>query len=255
MIDITTVVGLVLGCIVLGLGMLADNPPSLYYNLPSIMITFGGAIAATCIQFPMDELLSFPKLMARVFFTRPQSATKLIKDMTHYAEIARRDGILALEGVTEEIEDKFLVRGLQLAVDGTDPELIQQMLSTELDNIAARHSRGKKLVDALAFYCPAFGMVGTLIGLVAMLKQLDDPAAIGPGMAVALLTTFYGALACYFILTPFAKKLERRSEEEQTLKEMIIRGVMSIQSGDNPRVVEQKLSIFLAPRLRAAKTK
>ena len=211
-IDITTVVGIVFGVLVLAFGMFADNPPSIYYNLPSIFITFGGAFAAVVIQFPLDEVLTVPKLMARVFFTRPQSATKLIKDMTHFAEIARRDGILALEGVTEEIEDKFLVRGLQLAVDGTDPELIQQMLATELENINARHSRGKKIVDALAFYSPSFGMIGTLIGLVAMLKNLSDPDKIGPGMAVALLTTFYGAVACYFVFSPFAKKLERRSE-------------------------------------------
>ncbi|MHC4350826.1 MAG: motility protein A, partial [Planctomycetota bacterium] len=166
------------------------------------------------------------------------------------AEVARRDGILALEGMISEMQDDFLVRGIQMAVDGTDPEVIQAVMETELENLLERHENGKGMLDAMGRYAPAFGMIGTLIGLVAMLQNMDDPSKIGAGMAAALLTTLYGALLANIVFMPMADKLGRRTNEEALAKTIIINGVMAIQSGDNPRTVESKLVTFLPPALR-----
>lgn len=252
MLDVASILGLVLGLVLIGLGIVSRTSLGLFLDLSSVYITFGGACAATVLQFPGPDLAQLPRVLWQIFWVRPQSPRGLIRDLVRYAEIARRDGILALESVTDEVRDEFMVRGLQLAVDGTDPESIQQMLVTELENLQDRHERARRVFDALATYLPAFGMVGTVIGLVAMLRNLHDPKVIGPAMATALLTTLYGLLGCYLVAMPIARKLEIRSREEAQLKEMIIRGVMAIQSGDNPRIVEQKLRIYLAPRLRQA---
>ncbi|MDQ7778490.1 MAG: motility protein A [Planctomycetota bacterium] len=256
MLDFTTIAGLVMGVVLLSTGIIISGETATFMalryfaSLSSAFVTFGGAICATILQFPWTDLKRVPGIIAKAFQHKATDTKKLIEDMIKYAEIARRDGILALEGLAESIEDEFLVKGLQLAVDGTDPELIQQMMITELEYVHERHSQGKKVFDALATYLPAFGMIGTVMGLVMMLTQLSNPKAIGPSMALALITTFYGAVGAYLVCMPLAKKLEARSKEEGLIKEMIIRGVMSIQSGDNPRIVSQKLRIFLPPNLR-----
>ncbi len=255
MVDITSIAGLILGLGLLAAGIVTSSAESfgalVYFGqLASVFVTFGGAICATVVQFPWEELKRIPGIVAKAFMFKPTDTKKLIEDMIKYAEIARRDGILALEGLADSIDDEFLVKGLQLAVDGTDPELIQQMMITELEYLHERHMKGKKVFDALAIYSPAFGMIGTVMGLVLLLTHLSDVKAIGPAMALALLTTFYGAVGAYLIFMPVAKKLEMRSQEESLVKEMIIRGVMSIQSGDNPRIVAQKLRIFLPPKNR-----
>jgi chemotaxis protein MotA len=170
--------------------------------------------------------------------------------MVSYAEIARRDGILSLENATKDMDDPFIVRGIQMAVDGTDPELIEQIMDNELENLVERHENGKGLFDTLGKYAPAFGMIGTLVGLVAMLANLTDPSSLGAGMAVALITTLYGAIIANAIALPLADRLGRRSADEVLYKTVIIKGVMAIQSGDNPRVVEQKLRTFLPPSAR-----
>jgi chemotaxis protein MotA len=172
--------------------------------------------------------------------------------MVKYAEVARRDGILALENVTADIDDPFIVSGIQMAVDGTDPDLIEAIMMNDLEAVEARHAEGKAVFDNIGKFAPAFGMIGTLIGLVIMLKNMNDPSKIGPGMAVALITTFYGALLANLVALPLAEKLGRRSREEVLLKMIVIKGVMAIQSGDNPRIVEQKLKTFLPTRMRDA---
>ena len=154
----------------------------------------------------------------------------------------------------EEMRDEFIVRGVQMAVDGTDPEIIQAVMETELENLLERHDTGKAMLDAMGRYAPAFGMIGTLVGLVAMLSNMDDPSKIGAGMAAALLTTLYGALLANVIFLPLADKLALRSTEEAMCKTIIIHGVMSIQSGDNPRTVESKLITFLPPAMRTDTT-
>ena len=185
-------------------------------------------------------------------FAKPVETLVLIRQIVELAEVARRDGILALEGKVEDMGDSFLVGGIQMAVDGTDPEIIQVVMETELENVLERHEAGKGMLDALGRYAPAFGMIGTLIGLVAMLSNMDDPSKIGAGMAAALLTTLYGALLANILFLPMADKLALRSSEEALSKTIIIQGVMAIQSGDNPRTVESKLMTFLPPTQRPA---
>lgn len=249
--DIATLAGATagVGIVVVSIVMAGENPVT-FINAPSIMIVFGGTVAAVLVSFPLAKVLSVTNVVKNAFFAKAQAPLVIIRDLVRYAEVARRDGILALEGLTDEMKDEFLVTGIQMAVDGTDPELIEEILSTELDAVSERHRSGKRIFDAFGKYAPAFGMIGTLIGLIIMLKTMDDPESIGPSMAVALITTLYGALAANLIFLPIAEKLALRSREEQLVKGIVIRGVMSIQSGDNPRMVEQKLLTFLPPRLR-----
>ena len=250
--DLTTVLGLVLGFGLMAAAIVASGEPLKTFSEPSsYVIVFGGAFSAFLLAFPLVRVARLGGVLRRVFFAPKQSPERLIREMVNYAEVARRDGILALDNMTGRMKDPFIARGIRLAVDGAEPELIQQILDAEVDTLAERHKQGKQMLDNLAKYTPAFGMIGTLIGLVIMLNHMDDPARIGPGMAVALLTTFYGAVAAYAVFGPMADKLAIRSREEILMKEIIIRGVMSIQSGDNPRIVEQKLNAFLPARLRA----
>ena len=250
--DIATVIGLLMGIALLIYAVLSGGEFAWFINYPSVAIVVGGAVAATMISFPMRSLVSLSKVVKNAFFTKTRDPAKVISDMVSYAEVARRDGILSLENMTKDIDDEFVVKGIQMAVDGIDPELIEQIMTSELDSLADRHAQGKALLDALNKYAPAFGMIGTLFGLVVMLQNMDDPSAIGPGMAVAILTTLYGAVISNLFAGPLGDKLAQRSEEEQMLKTIVIRGVMSIQSGDNPRIVEQKLKTFLAPGDRLA---
>ena len=252
MLDIATIAGLVFGVLVIlfGIATVEGGSVVFFISIPSVLITIGGASAAMLVSYSGRDLKDLLSTVKLAFRQRKQTAGKLIQDFRRYADIARRDGILALENVTAEVDDPFLVRGIQLAVDGTDPEIINSMMRTELDYLVERHDKGIKMLKQYALYLPSFGMIGTLIGLVVMLRNLADPDKIGPAMGVALITTLYGAISAYLVSTPFAEKLGRRDKEEILVKEMMIKGVMSIQSGDNPRIVEQKLKIFLPPGLR-----
>jgi chemotaxis protein MotA len=225
-----------------------------YLNGPSVLIVIGGAFAATMASQPFKGFVKIPKVVAKTLFDKTPEPASVITNLVDLAEVARRDGILALEGMIEEMRDEFMVRGVQMAVDGTDPEIIQAVMETELENLLERHDIGKGMLDSMGRYAPAFGMIGTLVGLVAMLSNMDDPSKIGAGMAAALLTTLYGALLANVVFLPLADKLGLRSAEEALCKTIIIHGVMSIQSGDNPRTVESKLITFLPPALRANST-
>ncbi len=250
--DIATLIGLILGPSLVLWGIMGGGTSmKTFIDYPSVAIVGGGAMAAAMISFPLNHLLRLPKVVKHIFMNKPRDPKELISEMVHYAEVARRDGILSLENSVREIKDEFLVTGIQMAVDGTDPELIQQIMESELDAIEERHAVGKSLLDNVGRFAPAFGMIGTLIGLVKMLSKMDDPSQIGAGMAVALLTTMYGALLANMIALPMAEKLGKRNDEEMLIKNIILRGVMAIQSGDNPRVVEQKLKTFLPIAQRA----
>jgi chemotaxis protein MotA len=249
-VDIATIIGLLMGMALVVYSIFSGGQINWFVNYPSMAIVFGGALAAVLISFPMRAVGSFIGVVKNAFFARSRSPAKVITDMVSYAEVARRDGILSLENMTKEIDDEFVVKGIQMAVDGIDPELIEQIMTSELDSLAERHEQGKKLCDGFTKYAPAFGMIGTLFGLVIMLQNMNEPEKIGPGMAVAILTTLYGAICSNLITGPIGDKLARRSEEERLLKTIVIKGVMSIQSGDNPRIVEQKLKTFLSPSMR-----
>lgn len=244
--DIATLIGMIVGPVLMMWGMFGDGSPvKMFIDYPSVAIVLGGALTAALLSFPLRDLLGVHKVIKNVIFTKSRNPNDLIKELVHYAEVARRDGILSLENSVRDIKDDFLVTGIQMAVDGTDPELIQAILESELAAIESRHSSGKALMDNFGKYAPAFGMIGTLIGLVKMLANMSDPSQIGAGMAVALLTTLYGAFVSNMFALPLSEKLATRNGEELFIKGIILQGVMAIQSGDNPRVVEQKLKTFL----------
>ena len=248
--DISTLIGLVAGVSLMLWAILSKSGLGAFIDGGSVAIVMGGAVSAALISFPLQNVLGVAKVVKNCFFNKPTNHKKLITDMVKFAEVARRDGILSLENMTNEIDDPFIVSGIQMAVDGTDPDLIETIMMSELESIEARHGEGKALFDNIGKYAPAFGMIGTLIGLVIMLQNMSDPSSIGPAMAVALLTTFYGALLANLFAMPMADKLALRSREELLAKMIVIKGVLSIQSGDNPRIVEQKLKTFLPMRIR-----
>lgn len=240
-----------LGTWVLILWAMLSGGSLLYFvNAQSLILVVGACSTVVFMAFPAGYLRNVLVTGKKAFFPEKRSIEKLIEDLVSYAEIARRDGILSLENSTKDIDDPFIVSGIQMAVDGTDPELIEQIMESELENMVERHETNKSIWDGIGKYAPAFGMVGTLVGLVIMLMNMDDPSKIGPGMAVAILTTLYGAAIANAFALPIADRLARRSGEEVLYKTIIIKGVMAIQSGDNPRIVEQKLRTFLPPSLR-----
>jgi chemotaxis protein MotA len=246
--DIATIVGFIAAvtCLMVGIG---SNLPSMI-DPPSMIIVVGGTLAATLIANPLQDVIGLIGVIKCAVLTNVPMPTEIIERIVGFAETARREGILSLEAAIEEGDDPFLSTGVRLAVDGTEPDLIMDILETELQFVEERHKEGQEIIANMGNAAPAFGMIGTLIGLVIMLKNMDDPAAIGPGMAIALLTTMYGAILANIIFGPISAKLKRYSSKEVLAKRMIIEGIMSIQSGDNPRIVEHKLSVFLSPKVR-----
>ncbi|RKD27780.1 chemotaxis protein MotA [Caminicella sporogenes DSM 14501] len=248
--DLATIIGIVSGLLLVVWGILGKGSLSWFLDFSSFLIVIGGTIAATFVSFPLDKVLASFKVVKKAFSTNGFQPGSVINKIIDLANVARREGLLALEEAVEDINDEFLQKGVMLIVDGTDPELVKNILETELSFLEERHSEGKSLFDMMGTMAPAFGMIGTLIGLVIMLKQLDDPKSIGPSMAVALITTFYGSLLANLIFVPISKKLKIRSREEILLKEIMIEGLLSIQAGENPRIIEEKLKAFLPPAIR-----
>jgi chemotaxis protein MotA len=251
-VDVATIAGLSLGAILIGLAILLGGDVKAYVDVPSVLITIGGAVAATMTAFPIARFFTMPGVIRKAIFARPADPVEVIRQLVELAEVARRDGILALEGMLGRIEDPFMASGIRMAVDGTDPEVIRGVMETELESLIERHATGKGLLDAMGKYTPAFGMIGTLIGLVAMLGNMDDPSKIGAGMAAALLTTLYGALLANLVFLPLADKLALRSAEELLVRTIAIQGVMAIQAGENPRNVNSRLLTFVPPAQRGA---
>jgi chemotaxis protein MotA len=252
--DIASVIGLVLGLVLLTFGtVIAGIGAGDVLNIPSVLITFGGAAAGTMISATWESTLGIGKVTRKAFFVDKFDIPGLITTLVSFSEKARREGLLALEDDVNELPDEFLKKGIQLVVDGTDPELVRNIMETEIGNIASRHAAGRAWWDTYGGLAPGFGMLGTLIGLVAMLKNLGsgDSSAIGEGMAAALITTLYGSFAANLLAIPLVKKLAKRSEDELSMKQIMIEGTLSIQSGDNPRIVKEKLSSYLAPSERA----
>jgi chemotaxis protein MotA len=248
--DLASVIGIVLGVGFVLFGIMAGGSLSQFIDVKSIMIVVGGTIGATMINYPLGSFLGAIKVAREAFFHTEKSPLGIIEILVSFAETARREGILSLEQQAESLEDVFLKTGITLAVDGTEPEHIRDIMTTEINFIAERHKVNAGLFEAMGMLCPAFGMIGTLIGLVNMLAGMSDPSSIGPAMAVALITTLYGAFLANLVFLPIAGKLKIRSANELLIKELCVEGIMSIQSGDNPRIVEDKLKAFIAPSLR-----
>ena len=246
--DIATLVGIITAFALVLAAIGGDI--LLFFNIPSMMIVVGGTLGATMINYPLPDMFKVTAVVKNAFFMRRHTTKGIIGDFVKLAGTARREGILALENSINEINDDFMQKGLRLSVDGLEPLSIKDILDTEIDSIQDRHKLGAEIFTTLGTFAPALGMVGTLIGLIQMLQTMEDPSTIGPAMAVALLTTFYGAIIANLICLPIAGKLRNKSTEERLMKGLMSEGILSIAKGDNPRLLEQKLNAFLPPKLR-----
>ena len=248
--DLATLIGIITAFSLVFTSISLGGGISLFINIPAMMIVGGGTLGATMVNYPLPDIFKVSKVVKNAFFLHKFTTQELIGNFVELAGTARREGILALESVINDINDEFMQKGLQLSVDGLEPLSIKNILDTEIIAIQDRHKLGAEIFTTLGTFAPALGMIGTLIGLVQMLQTMEDPSTIGPSMAVALLTTFYGALAANVICLPIAGKLKTRSSEEVMMKELMSEGILSIAKGDNPRLLEQKLNAFLPPQLR-----
>jgi chemotaxis protein MotA len=248
--DIASILGIVCGFTFIIIAITLHGTLTDFVDIPGALVAFGGAFSAIFINFPLKKALGAFGVLKNIFISKLPDPKEEIKRLSALATVARRDGLLALEKQIGTIKDPFLVRGVEMVIDGTPKDKLEEVLSTELHYIQDRHSTGKKIFDQLGASLPAFGMVGTLIGLIQMLHELDDPTKIGAGMAVAMVTTFYGAFVANMIFLPFAGKLEARNKEETLIRELMIKGLMALSEGESPRGIESKLKAFLAPKLR-----
>jgi chemotaxis protein MotA len=249
--DIASIVGSLLTAAGLIIGLIVGKAQlDIYLDLGSVFITIVGSFGAMMTTHPIERVLLIPKFLRIVYRGVRNEEEKIISHLVTFSEKARRDGLLALEDDLDSIEDPFFRKGIQLVVDGTDPEIIKTILFTELNKIEERHEANYLIFDDWSKTAPAFGMIGTLTGLIAMLRHLEDKTAIGYGMSQALLTTLYGAVLSYGYFIPWKRKLENKSKGETLVKEILIEGVLSIQAGDNPRILEEKLYTFLPPARR-----
>ena len=248
--DIATVVGFVLAFGLIVGSMVMGGSVGAFVDPPSLLIVVGGTTGAMLINYPLDTVKGAVSVVKKAFFTTPMSPKEVIERIVSYASQSRRDGVLALEGALESENDEFLKKGLQLVVDGQDVDSIEQILEIEIDHVKKRHESGADIFTTAGTFAPALGLIGTLIGLVQMLGTMDDPSKIGPAMAVALLTTFYGALLANVVCNPLAGKLQNRSGDEVLVRRLELQGILQIATGANPRIVEQQLHSYLAPALR-----
>lgn len=249
--DIATLFGLILGMGVIGMAVASGADMGSFINLPGVLIVLGGTFSATLIKFPLQTCFSAFKLgIVTAFANREERPEDLIQSANQMAALARRKGVLALED--EVVGNPFFQKGVQLLADGRSPEFVEKVLTREMELSIERHEHGELIFRAIGESAPAFGMIGTLVGLVQMLTTLEDPSKIGPGMAVALLTTLYGALFAHLFALPIAEKLRLRSVQEHNNKAMIIEGVLSIQKGENPRLMDELLEAYVPDKQREA---
>lgn len=251
--DIATIIGLVGGVAAIIMSVITSGGSLMgIIDIPSVFMTIGGSFCAILIVSPMKDVLHTFKVLGKVFKIPDFGEKVLVQNMVALSEKARREGILALEEGLEDLEDEFMKTGLRLVVDGTDGAVIRTILESEMDQVEARHMVYINVMTQWAGYAPGFGMIGTVLGLIGMLRNLEDKSSLGPNMAVALVTTLYGSLMANWIIGPMAQKLINQNSQEMRIKEMIIEGVLSIQAGDNPRILALKLLTYLDPKSRKA---
>ncbi|GAA5416372.1 chemotaxis protein PomA [Paraliobacillus ryukyuensis] len=253
--DILTPIGLTLGFIMISFGIISSGGMGgfiSFIQISSVVIVLGGLAAALLINFNLKQIKLTGKVVKEAFNKNEQDLAQLIGLFERLSERARREGLLALENELEDVDDPFIKKGVLLAVDGIEPEVINDIMSAEINAMEDRHQKGRTIIEKAGEYAPAWGMVGTLIGLVLMLNNLTDPSTLGPQMAVALLTTFYGSLLANLVFIPMAGKLEMKTEEEVFMKQIVIEGVIGVQSGQNPRILKEKLSAFLSEDMKKA---
>jgi chemotaxis protein MotA len=248
--DIATILGLFGAFGVVGYAMSLGGEITLFMNLPSLLIVCGGTVFAVLTKFGLEQFFGASRVIVKAFRFKLDTPQELIEQVVELADVARKGGLLSLEG--KEVDNEFLSRGLQLLVDGHDPDVVRTLLNKDLSQTTERHNWGRKIFEAFGDVAPAMGMIGTLIGLVAMLTNMSDPKSIGPSMAIALLTTLYGTMIANMFAHPMADKLGLRCAEEGQIKSLIIDALLAIQSGQNPRVIESMLKTYLPERERAS---
>src|SRR5690625_5072363 len=246
--DILTPIGITIGFFMIALAILSNGGREGFVNfvdIASIFIVIGGLVGSLLINFKYEQIRLFTSVMKEAFRKNDHNMYELINLFIRLSEQARKEGLLALENELEEIDDEFIKKGVLLAIDGIEPEVINEIMNAEIAAMEEQHYKGRVILEKAGEYAPAWGMIGTLIGLVLMLSSLDDPSSLGPNMAVALLTTLYGTVLANLVFIPMASKLEGETEEEVFIKQIIIEGIIGVQSGQNPRILEEKLSAFL----------
>ncbi len=246
--DITTIIGLAAGFVFIVISILISEGASIssFIDWPSVMIVFGGTIASTVVATSVKDLKMLPGIFRSAFKKSPNTLSDEIDLIANMAVIAKKNGMLYLENSLAEISDPFMKKGVLLIMDGTDPEYIRTLMEAEIYYMQERHAKGQAIMDTMAGFAPAFGMVGTLIGLINMLKNLDDSDTLGPSMAVALVTTFYGVILANLVFSPISKKLKANTAQETLRKELLLEGILAIQVGENPRLIKDRLSSFLS---------
>jgi chemotaxis protein MotA len=247
--DIATISGLVLALTVIVVALIMDggSPGELFAHPSAIILIFGGSLGATIITSPLSVVFKLPKYIMQAFTTRKFDAKTTIELLTKLADKARREGLLSLEDDSKKITDKFLQKGISMVVDGIDPEQVSAIMETTVAQMRARHKQGIGFFTAAGAFAPTFGIIGTVMGLISVLKQLDNPGALGEAIAAAFLATLWGLLSANLIFLPIAGKLKVKDEEEARDRYMQLEGILAIQAGENPRVVRDKLSAYLAP--------
>lgn len=249
--DLTTLLGIVIGIAAMMVAVLLEGGHLMsLFSLPALVMIGGGTIGATAIGFTLDELKTIPTLLRISFKEEKYDIGSLIATLVGFAEKARREGLLALEDDLNSIDDKFLKKGMQLVIDGTDAELVRSIMETELAFIQERHHKGASMFEAAGGYAPTMGIIGTVMGLVHVLGNLKDTDSLGPAIATAFLATLYGILSANIFFLPIAGKLKNRSAHQVLVYEVTLEGILSVQAGDNPRIVEEKLEAFLPPQKR-----
>ena len=248
--DLATILGMLVSFGLILAALLMGSSPSSFIDGPAMLIVFGGTLGATLTHYPLGTCLKIGAIIRKTLVSKSPSSHMVIDQFMDFANRARREGILALEPIVRALEDPYLRKGLQLTVDGLEPSTIQNIMETEINFISGRHEIGVELLSAMATYSPALGLIGTVIGLVQMLRTMDDPNTIGPAMAVALITTFYGAILANLVFLPLMGKLKHRSKEEILIMEMQMEGVLAISRGENPRIILEKLNSYQPPKER-----
>jgi len=246
--DIATVIGLVAGAMLILSAVIMGGSAGMFINIPGLLIVVGGTIATCFIKFSMKDVINTLKVVMKAFLFKMEAPENIINDMVGYAKVAKKNGLIALE--KENPKDEFVAKSLRYMADGYDENLVQDMLKRDIRLTVQRHLIGQSIFKGCGDAAPAFGMIGTLIGLVQMLASMNDPASIGPSMAVALLTTLYGAVVANLICIPIAEKLSLRSEQEQTNKTLVTEAALAITQGLTPALMQESLKTFLAPKER-----
>lgn len=256
--DLASIIGLLVAFAMMIMGIVTGEDGiagiRFFWDFKSVLITFGGAFFSILASYSLKDFIAGVKSFLLIFKVPTLDIPGMIGKIIELSNVARKEGLLALEEVASELDDDFLKKGILLIVDGTDPELVRAIMETELISTEARHKTKISFWQDLGAMGPAWGMIGTLIGLILMLQNMNDPSSIGPAMSVALITTFYGSVLANWICSPTASKLNSNSQSEILMKEIMIEGLLSIQAGENPRVIEEKLKSFLSPVDRASAT-